>query len=146
MNIWYRVSYRINIWYRVSYRTMFIFIIEMLVDQKNSMPVFIFDTFKLLNLLFILKILQIFQRIKGGLNVHNLMKEILHWWHGRFSAVPFKALSDQVWIRYLCFCDWKLYIFNCGFFKHISCLQTLQTRKTTLSFTLLIRSRFQRYL
>ena len=31
-----------------------------------------------------------------------------------FTTVPLKALSDQVWIRYSCFCFFELFIFICG--------------------------------
>ena len=36
--------------------------------------------------------------------------------NARFTTVPFKALSDQVWIRYQCLQFRKLIILNCGFF------------------------------
>ena len=39
----------------------------------------------------------------------------------RFTAVPLKALSDQVFIRYPCFCFFKLLIFNCGFSSKLIC-------------------------
>ncbi len=35
--------------------------------------------------------------------------------NARFTTVPFKYLSDQVWIRYQYYWFWKLIIFNCGF-------------------------------
>ena len=35
--------------------------------------------------------------------------------NARFTTVPWKALSIQVWIRYQCFCLFKQFIFSCGF-------------------------------
>ena len=35
--------------------------------------------------------------------------------NARFTAVPLKALSDQVWIRYRCFSFFKLFFFIFGF-------------------------------
>ena len=35
--------------------------------------------------------------------------------NARFTTVPSKALSDQVWIRYQCFCFFNLFIVICGF-------------------------------
>ena len=43
----------------------------------------------------------------------------------RFTTVPLKALSNQVWIRYQCFCLFKLFVFICGFYAfhlRITCL------------------------
>ena len=37
------------------------------------------------------------------------------------TTVPFKALSDQVWIRYLCFCFFKVFFFICGFSSNVTC-------------------------
>ena len=38
-----------------------------------------------------------------------------------FTMVPLKALSDQVWIRYSCFCFFELFIFICGFSAKVTC-------------------------
>ena len=47
----------------------------------------------------------------------------------RFTRVPLEAFSDQVWIRYQCFCFWS----------------TFRFRKTTVSSTFLLRLRLQGY-
>jgi len=47
--------------------------------------------------------------------------------NSRFTTVPLKALSEQAWIRYQCFCFSKLFIFTCGFSAKGSC--PLQWRK-----------------
>ena len=38
-----------------------------------------------------------------------------------FTTVPLKALSDQVWIRYQCFCFVESFIFICGFPTQVTC-------------------------
>ena len=38
-----------------------------------------------------------------------------------FTMVPFKAMSDQVWIRYQCFCFLKRSIFMYGFSAKVTC-------------------------
>ena len=81
--------------------------------------------------------------------------------NARFTTVPLKALSDQVWIGYPCFCFYKLFIFICGFSVKVTWALFLfiwesQYRdylesitfliiKTTVSFTFPIRLRFQGY-
>ena len=42
--------------------------------------------------------------------------------NGRWETVPFKALSDQVRIRFQCLQFWKQISFNCGFSTKVSCL------------------------
>ena len=71
-----------------------------------------------------------------------------------FTRVPLKALSDQVWIKYQCFCFFKLFIFILRDLR-IACLlvtmekfseiTTFWVRKNMLSFTFLIRLGFQGY-
>ena len=39
----------------------------------------------------------------------------------RFTTVPLKSLSDQVWIIYQCFCLLKLFIVICGFSAKVTC-------------------------
>ena len=60
----------------------------------------------------------------------------------RFKRITLKALSDQVWTRYQCLCFWKLILFTCGFSQEsiyeLSNHKTFKTRKTTISFTLLV--------
>ena len=65
-----------------------------------------------------------------------------------FIFVPLKALSDQVWIGYPCFCCWK-FILICGFVEkvtRISCLKEwLEKLKTTLASIFFIWLWFQVY-
>ena len=47
--------------------------------------------------------------------------------NARFTTVPLKALSDQVYrIRYQCLKFQKLIIFNCGFSSKVTCAFLLQ--------------------
>ena len=43
----------------------------------------------------------------------------------RFTTVPLKALSDQVWIRFQCFCFYKLFDFTCCISAKVTCTHFL---------------------
>ena len=58
----------------------------------------------------------------------------------RFTAVPLKVLSDQVWTRYQCFCFVKLFILLAVFLQ-----KWPVHRKTTIFSTIFIRLWFQRF-
>ena len=69
------------------------------------------------------------------------------------KTVPLKALSDQVKIKYSCFCLFKLFIFICGFSTAVICAFLFmrnngEIHRITLveSDTFLIKSRFHCYL
>jgi len=62
----------------------------------------------------------------------------------RFTTVPLKALSDQVWKRYSFFCIFKLFIFIWCFSEKVTCtflvykkqfteINTFWMKKTTIS-------------
>ena len=74
----------------------------------------------------------------------------------RITTIPLKALSDQVWIRYPCFCFFKLFIFIWGFSMNVTwaflLIRTKQWRNyqnltlfesTKLFCTFLIRFKFR---
>ena len=76
----------------------------------------------------------------------------------QFTTVSLKALCDQVWIKYQCFCFIKLFTSFVGSMRkwqthfllilskrEIIRFNTFRLRKTTVSYTFLIRSRFQGY-
>ena len=54
-----------------------------------------------------------------------------------------ESFVDQAWIRYQCFCFFKLFIFICGFFLIVTCeFLVIRSNGATHEF----RLRFQRYL
>ena len=73
--------------------------------------------------------------------------------NARFTIVPLKASSNQVWIRCSCFCFFNLLIFICDFYEKMTIVHLLLIRNTekihkintflvrnmTLSSTFLIR-------
>ena len=69
--------------------------------------------------------------------------------NARFTTIPLKPLSDQVFVRYQCFGFFKLFIFICGFSaRKWSNGETHKNKrfssqkKMTISSTFLIRLRF----
>ena len=56
------------------------------------------------------------KKLKGTVNV-------ISRWQGQIYTEPLKGLSDQVGVRYQCFCLLKLFNFNCGFIAKVTCAE-----------------------
>ena len=49
--------------------------------------------------------------------------------NARFTTVPLKTCSHQLWVRYACFCLFKLCFLICGFFVKVTCAFLVQMKQ-----------------
>ena len=92
---------------------------------------------------------------KGSTSVIPNWPSMKIWLNARFTMVPCKALSDQVWNRYQWISIFILFIFNCGisvkvhfcssYLEKFTEIHSFWVRKTMLSSTFLIKLRLPGY-